>query len=342
VAAVGICTVTHQSARHLASYFEALAALERGAVRYRLVLVDCASDDDSVSRARVAAARLPFPAEVVALEDNRGFAGGMNEALARLPAETELALSLNPDARPAPPAIEALVRCHHEVHRPGFRVGAVTGRLARPAGGGAPPRLDACGMVLRPSWRHLDRGSDEEDRGQYGMREEVFGGTGAATLYSLEALRDCAVDGAVFDADFHSFREDAELSFRLRERGWRTVYEPGARIEHDRTNLPRRRAQMTAAVNFHSLKNRYLLRVLHESWPSFFATALPSLVRELGILAHVMLRERSSLDAYGWVWRNRHRLLERRRAIRLRRTVPAWGVASWFWRASRPLPERGE
>ncbi|HUP21826.1 MAG TPA: glycosyltransferase [Thermoanaerobaculia bacterium] len=333
---VGICTVTHDSAEHLEGYFAALSTLLAGAVRYELVLVDCASDDDSVARAESLSAALPFPARVVALRENRGFAGGINEALSLLPADAELALSLNPDARPEPSAIEELVRCHQDLHRNAFRVGAVTGRLVRPAGPGEPVRLDACGMRLRPTWRHFDRGSDALDRGQYDRREEVFGGTGAATLYRLAALRDCAVEGAMFDPDFHSFREDAELCFRLRERGWRVVYEPRARIEHRRRNLPRRRAQMSAAVNFHSLKNRYLLRILHETAISFLLT-LPSLPRELGILGHVCWQERSSLEAFRWVWRNRSRLLARRRWLRARRTTSAWSVAAWFWRDAAPL-----
>jgi GT2 family glycosyltransferase len=339
---VAICTVTHGSLQHLEGFFRSLAALRPGALRYRLELVDCASDDGSADFARRSAATLPFPAAVRALEQNLGFAGGMNAAIATLPAATEYVLSLNPDARPAPDAIEELVRCHRELHGSAFPVAAVTGRLVRPAVGGEPPRLDACGMRLRPSWRHLDRGSDEVDRGQYQHREEVFGGTGAATLYLLEALRDCALGDAAFDADFHSFREDAELCFRFRERGWRVVYEPRARIEHRRTNLPRLRVAMSPAVNFHSLKNRYLLRILHETLPSFVATAVPSLARELGILGHVLLRERDSLAAYAWVWRHRRPLLARRRLLRARRTVSAGAVAAWFWRDAHALPDAGQ
>jgi GT2 family glycosyltransferase len=194
-------------------------------------------------------------------------------------------------------------------------------------------------MRLSLAWRHFDRGSDECDRGQYAQRVEVFGGTGAGTLFALAALRDVAVAGNVFDPDFHSFREDAELAFRLQERGWSAVYEPSAIIEHRRYNLPQRRRKVSAAVNTHSLKNRYLLRILHQSFLNWLWTGIPATVRDLGILIYVLLRERSSLVAYVWLWQNRRALWLRRRVLRARRTVPQWRVERWFFRQDRPVTE---
>ncbi len=34
--------------------------------------------------------------------------------------------------------------------------------------------------------------------------------------------------GQVFDPDFFLYKEDIELSLRLRKKGWRIVYHPGA------------------------------------------------------------------------------------------------------------------
>jgi GT2 family glycosyltransferase len=222
---------------------------------------------------------------------------------------------------------------------PGRAAAATGGSRGRPAPapGGGPRLLDACGMQLTRSWRHLDRGSGEPDRGQWALPERVFGATGAATLFRREALLDAAVDGEVFDPRFHSFREDAELCFRLRERGWEVLYEPAAVAEHRRFNLPERRSAMPAEVNFHSLKNRYLLRVYHQTGRNFVRTLLPALGRDLAALAWVLLAERSSLGAYGWLLRHRRELLARRRAIQRRRTVPAAELDRWFGRAGAPL-----
>ena len=327
---VAICIVTHDSAADLPGCMAAISALTHRPLE--LVVVDCASRDGSLETARAhAPAGLPFQA--VGLAENLGFAGGMNAALSRTAAPW--ALTLNADARPAPDFVTRLLeraRAH-----PDLKVGAVTGRLARPALPGRPPELDACGMYWLRSWRHLDRGSGEVDHGQLSVPEKVFGATGAASLFRRAALDDVAIAGEIFDSRFHSFREDAELCFRLRERGWEVLYEPTALCEHRRFNLPERRSAMPAHVNFHSLKNRYLLRIDHQTGGNFLRTFLPTLARDLAALGWVLLRERPSLAAYGWLWRNRRDLLARRRIVQERRTVPAREVDRWFSVRGEPL-----
>jgi GT2 family glycosyltransferase len=189
-------------------------------------------------------------------------------------------------------------------------------------------------MRLTSSWRHLDRGSGEEDRGQLSVPERVFGATGAATLFRREALDDVAVGGEIFDPRFHSFREDAELAFRLRERGWEILYEPAALCEHRRFNLSERRSAMPPGVNYHSLKNRYLLRIYHQTAGNLVRTLVPTLIRDLQALGYVLLRERTSIPAYSWLWRNRRELGRRRRIIQGQKTTE---IERWFRVQGLPL-----
>jgi hypothetical protein len=146
-----------------------------------------------------------------------------------------------------------------------------------------------------------------------------------------------ALDGHIFDPLFHSFREDAELAFRLRERRWEVLYEPAAVASHRRFNLPERRVAMPPEVNLHSLKNRYLLRAYHQTWRNAALTLFPTLARDAAALGYVLLRERSSLAAYAWLWRNRRTIAARRRAIAARRTAPAAAIDRWFFRNGEPL-----
>lgn len=327
---VAICVVTHQSAPDLKDCLESV-----GLLTYRpleLVIVDCASRDASIEIAHHSAPE-HLDISLVALKENLGFAGGMNRALRETTAP--FVLTLNPDARPTPTFVEALMEWAEPAQ--GRRVGAVAGRLVRPKELEGTHRLDACGMRLVPTWRHLDRGSGSTDIGQLSQAERVFGTTAAAALYRREALDDVAVDGEIFAAEFHSYREDAELCFRLRERNWEILYEPRAVCEHRRTNLPQRRRSMSAAVNFHSLKNRYLLRAYHQDWPNFVLTLLPTLWRDLLALGYVCLRERDSADAYRWLWSHRHSVIRRRKTIRNQRTCRSWDINQWFFRRSLPL-----
>lgn len=329
---VTVCIVTYDSVADLPDCLAAVVAQDYRPLE--LVVVDCASSDDSAAVAR----RCATPGvskEVIALTENRGFAGGMNEALGH--ARAPFVLSLNADARPRPDYVRRLLA---RLEQPGpWRLGAATGHLLRPAPDrAAERRIDACGMRLVRAWRHLDRGSGELDQGQWDRPERVFGATGAASLFRRAALVDVSVDGETFDAAFHSFREDAELCFRLQERGWEIAYEPTAIAEHRRRVLPERRRRLPAAINYHSLKNRYLLRFAHQTWGNLWRTLGPTLWRDVLALAYVLAFERASLAAYGWLWRHRHEILARRRSIQSRRTQDAIAIDRWFSHQGFPLP----
>jgi GT2 family glycosyltransferase len=326
---VAVCIVTWNSAGDLRRCFECVAAQRHRPLE--VVVVDCGSTDDSAARAGDLELG-SLPRSVVPLGENRGFSGGMNEAIRR--SSSPLLVTLNPDAWPEPDFVSRLVERLEGAA--GWRVGAVAGRLVRPEESGA-RRLDACGMRLAPSWRHLDRGSREVDRGQWSEAERVFGATGAASLFVRRALQDVAVDGEVFDTRFHSYREDAELCFRLRERGWEVLYEPRALAVHRRRVDPSNRSELPWEINYHSLKNRYLLRAYHQTAGNLLRTLLPTLARDLGALAYVAARERTSLAAYAWLWRHRREIIARRRTIQSRRSVPPGAVEVWFREAGLPL-----
>ena len=342
-AGVAVCLVTHDSAPDVAGCMAAIGAMAafgsqgaggagRGARPLEIVVIDSGSRDGSLDEARrTAPAGVPFVGEAHAA--NIGFAAGMNAAIAATRAP--YILSLNADARPAADYVERLIS-RMEAH-PDLQVAAVTGRLVRPPAPDGSRDLDACGMRLTRTWRHLDRGSGETDHGQWAAADRVFGATGAASLFRRAALADAAVDGEVFDPRFHSFREDAELCFRLRERGWEVLYEPAAVAEHRRFNLPERRAAMPPAVNLHSLKNRYLLRIYHQTAGNLLRTLLPTAARDLAALGYVLLRERTSFAAYTWLWRHRAELLARRRTIQRRRRLAAGDLDRWFGSQGAPL-----
>ena len=72
---------------------------------------------------------------------------------------------------------------------------------------------------------------------------------------------------------------------------------------------------MTAAANYHSVKNRFLLRINNQSAADFAATLVPTLARDAVVLGACLTIERSSLPAFTWIWRNRKRLRAKRREI---------------------------
>ena len=115
------------------------------------------------------------------------------------------------------------------------------------------------------------------------------------------------------------------------------IYEPRAVAEHRRRVVPARRRELPPAINYHSLKNRYLLRAYHQTGGNFLRTLAPTLARDLLALGYVLVAERSSLAAYGWLWRHRREILARRRRIQKRRRVPPAEIDRWFSRRGLPL-----
>ena len=159
---------------------------------------------------------------------------------------------------------------------------------------------------------------------------EVFGVSGAAAVYRRSFINDVTINDEYFDEDFFAYREDADVAWRGRLFGWRALYVPEAIAYHVRTVTPERRRSLPAAINMHSVKNRFLLRLKNEGFYLALRNAPFELSRDLITIGAVLTIERSSLPALGWLWRNRRRILEKRRAIQRRRRVSDRALAEWF------------
>ena len=225
-------------------------------------------------------------------------------------------LAVNPDCRLEPDFASILARRLDA--KDAADVGSASGRLLRGDGVHLSENglLDSTGIYFTAAGRHFDRGSGESAAGRYGREEEVFGASGAAGFYRRAALESAKISTGYFDSDFFLYREDADLAWRLRRLGWRALYVPSAVAYHRRRNVPERRRQMTALANLHSVKNRFVLRINNQTPGEFVRTFIPTFARDLVVVGACLTVERSSLPAFGWLWRNRKRLWAKRREIR--------------------------
>jgi len=307
--------VNHNGGEDLPRCLEALAGQS---TPVKVVLVDCASTDGS----RQLAEQPPPGVRGLPLPANLGYAGGCAEGLAAVP-DAAFVGFFNPDCFAAP---DFFSRCK-EAMETAADVGGVAPRLLRPGG----ELLDSCGQVLSP-WllKVRDRGYGEPAAGRYLHRDDVLAACGAAMVYRREALDAAAVAGEVFPREFFAFWEDVDLGWRVRNAGWRVVYEPAAVAVHRRgaTARPgrgrlmfRRPAPVQAAI----LLNRWatLLRNVHTV---DFLTRLPLLSAvDLAMVMLVCARNPAVLGhlARGGprlarAWKQR-RLLPRRRIKELPR-----------------------
>ncbi|HYR30010.1 MAG TPA: glycosyltransferase family 2 protein [Thermoanaerobaculia bacterium] len=295
---VSIVLVTWNSAQYLQRCLDAIRVQTHPDVE--LIVVDNASTDASRDAA------------TIRNDTNRGFAAAVNQAIAA--ARGEFVQLVNPDCFLEPSYVATLLSAFDDA-----RVGSATGKLLRADGDG----VDSMGIRMTRSGRHLD--IDDPD-----VHGEVFGVSGAAAMYRMEFLRDVAIDGEVFDEDFFAYREDADLAWRGRLFGWKAWCEPRAVAHHVRRVTPEVRRSLPPEINMHSVKNRFLLRMKNEGAYLALRNAPFELVRDAMVIGAALTIERSSLPALRWVWRNRARVLAKRRAIQARRKVSDRALGGWF------------
>jgi GT2 family glycosyltransferase len=101
--------------------------------------------------------------------------------------------------------------------------------------------------------------------------------------------------------------------------GWKCLYQPRAIGYHERTVFEGNRSTTPAIINMHSTKNRFLMRMSNITGPLYLRTFIPATLRDIGIVFYVLLKERTSLPALPYVFRNWKRLWARRKIIQSRR-----------------------
>lgn len=164
--------------------------------------MDNASDDGS---ADLAAAH-PSRPEILRLDRNIGYAGGMSVALRHV--RTPFVAWLNDDAAPEPDWLSTL----EDALDADARLAAASSVLCAPDG-----HIQSIGVRLTVD----GHGADARDG-------EVFGFCGGAALLRTDRLR--AIGGV--PAEFFCYYEDTDTSWRLRLAGHRLAPVPAARATH--------------------------------------------------------------------------------------------------------------
>jgi GT2 family glycosyltransferase len=181
-----------------------------------VVVVDNNSTDDSLD---VAAERLRA-AELIRLTSNVGFAKANNIAARAARGFDAMAL-LNPDAVADPGWLEALVRAAELEPRAASFASQM--RLANSS-----ELLDGAGDSYHVSGRAWRNGHRQRWREWPKDNVEVFAPCAAAALYRRDAFEE--VGG--FDETYFCYFEDVDLGFRLRLKGYRSLYVSAAIVSH--------------------------------------------------------------------------------------------------------------
>ena len=191
-----------------------------------IVVVDNDSRDGSADAAREAGPGV----EVIALDHNVGFGAGANVGVART--STPYVAILNPDLEVEPGSTKTLVGVLDQQTDVGVvapRIETPDGRLY-PSARTFPDLLDAAGHAfLHFVWRSnpFSRRYKMLDWDHTSARDVDWV---AGTHMVVRRAAWDEVGG--FDESFFMYLEDVDLCWRLKQRGWRTRYEPAARVVH--------------------------------------------------------------------------------------------------------------
>ena len=318
---VSVTLVTYNSGRFIRRCLESV--LEQRYPHLEIIVIDNASTDGTADILEQFADRCHIHYN----QENIGFAAAQNQAIAL--SGGQWILTLNPDVLLMQTFVEELVLAANVDPK----IGTVCGKLLSISANFDFPEkqlVDSTGIYFTPTLRHLDRGSQEPDQGHYLNAEYVFGATAAAALYRRDMIDDISIQGEFFDSDFFVYREDADVAWRAQLMAWRCLYTPLACGYHVRSVLPGNRSALPPAINMHSVKNRFLMRIKNIT-PDLYRRYWFSITgRDLLVIGSCLLYERTSLKALGFVLRNWNRMRAKRREIMKRRRVADEYLAGWF------------
>ena len=309
-----------------------LSVLHQSYDSIEIFLVDNASVDKTVEIARATYKNSGSTRRLTLMQNKRnlGFGAGHNMAIAR--ARGDAVLCLNDDCELSKNYVKYIVEVLHQ-HK---NAAAAQGKLINPKTG----KIDTTGLLIYKNRRVVNRGQGEQDRGQFEHAEEVWGVDGAAPMYRTAALEDIKVGAEYFDADFFTYKEDVDLSWRLRWAGWKLYYEPRAVGDHDRSagegiaenpwQIIQARRGISTLAKFHSFANQRLMQVKNET-PYLFIKYAPYIVaKEFPAWFYVLLFER-----YGWkslleFFRLLPSMVRKRSRVMAKKRVADSEMEKWF------------
>lgn len=294
-------------------------------------------------------------------KENVGFAAGHNRAIRET--KGDYVLMLNQDIILEPHFLEEVVE-FLDSHP---KVGAVTGKLlkwnfAKSAElyglnaeldrknlcveGGKTNFLDSCGLKIFKNHRVIELGGGEKDNVNWDKPQEIFGVSGAAPVYRRKTLEDVAIPKncvgqdqcEYFDEDFFSYKEDIDLAYRLRLRGWQAWFLPKALAWHDRTakksdkemGVVRRRKNKSTFINYHSYKNHlfFLLKNVPVSiwlrygfWIKWY---------EIKKFIYLLFFETETLKAWSEFFKKLPKMWGKRKWIQEHKTIDTSDIVKWL------------
>lgn len=170
---------------------------------------------------------------------------------------------------------------------------------------------------------------------------EVFGVSGAFPLYRRSAIQAVAFsDGTIFDASYHSYKEDLDLAYRLRSANFQSFVLFDTVAYHDRSGAgPKAIGDLAALKNkqthstwvkYHSYKNHLATLYKNEYWQNCLLDSFFIFWYESKKFVYFLLFDRAVLAGLKELWQGRSELKIKRVAIKNLRKI-SWRALRKWW-----------
>lgn len=305
---VSIIVVTYNSQTHLADCLDSLCALVPEPT-HEIVVMDNGSTDDSLALAEACAVRHP-PLRAYRGDANRGYAGGVNAALAHT--RGEYIAVLNPDMIVPANWLAPLVAFLQS----NPTVGAVNPLVVLQDD---EVRVNAAGQNVHITGLGFNRGLGQP-RARFTTSQRISGLQGGAFLIRRAVLEQMGG----WDESGFMYHEDVALSWLVQLMGYDLYFVPESVVSHAY------HLSMYPEKLFLLERNRWAMLVTHLKLPTLLLLAPWLLMTEAMMWGYCLLRGpaflRAKATSYVWVIRQREALTKRRAVVRALRQRGDWDV----------------
>ncbi|GIV76515.1 glycosyltransferase family 2 protein [Litorilinea aerophila] len=216
------------------------------------LVLDNASTDGSVE-----AIRAQFPSvQVLALAENRGYAGNNNVGIAAALAQgADWVFVLNEDTILAPDCLRQLMAVAEGDDTDDDTIGIVGPLVLHHD---EPTVIQSAGGALGRDWQARHLGQNQPDAGQFREPRPVDWISGCAILVRRAVIEQVGM----LDERFFYYWEETEWCLRARRAGWQVVHVPQARLWHKGVQ---RDYRPSPSVTYYNTRNRLLMMAKHRA-----------------------------------------------------------------------------
>ncbi|MFH0925067.1 MAG: glycosyltransferase family 2 protein [bacterium] len=319
---VSICIISFNSLKYLPYCLEAI--LNQTYPNIEIITIDNTSTDGSIE---LLENKYKDKVRLIRNVTNLGYAGGINISIKQ--AEGEYIMPCNPDLFMTPSFVEEMVKLIEKSKDIGMVQGKFLKLKETKDGFVNTNIIDSTGTYLTRDRRNFDRCQGEEDIGQYGKEEYIFGASGACPLYRREMLEDVAIDGEYCDETFFMYREEVDLNWRAQLFGWKCLYTPKAVAYHLRSYTKETRKKLPLKLRKLQFRNRYLMVYKNDSLDNFLKDLPYILWFDLKAFIYLLVFEPRLLSAYTEVISLLPLLKKKRHYIQNKRRINKKEMRRW-------------